>query len=81
MIAQALVSPLEYLRREREAETKHEFYDGVVCEMAGASRNHVEIQGALATEIGIALRRENLSHSPRRYEASRRTAILPIRTR
>lgn len=58
MIAQALVSPLEYLRREREATTRHEYVDGVVCEMAGASRNHVEIQGALATEVGIALRRK-----------------------
>ena len=56
MIAQALVSPLEYLRREREAKTRHEYFDGVVCEMAGASRNHVEIQGTLATEVGIAQR-------------------------
>lgn len=61
MVAQAvlpaLISPLEYLRREREAKTKHEYVEGVVCEMAGAGRNHVEIQGALATEVGIALRR------------------------
>ena len=58
MIAQALVSPVEYLRREREATTRHEYVDGAVCEMAGVSRNHVEIQGALATEVGIALRRK-----------------------
>ena len=52
----ALISPAEYLCREREAKTKHEYLSGTVCEMAGASRNHIEIQAALATEVGIALR-------------------------
>ena len=56
VLAPALVSPLEYLRREREAKRRHEYVDGVVCEMAGASRNHVEIQASLATEFGVALK-------------------------
>ena len=47
MIAQAvlpaLVSPLEYLHREREAKTKHEYVDGIVCEMAGAGRAHTRL--------------------------------------
>ena len=43
MVAQALVSPLEYLRREREAKTRHEYIDGVVCEMSGAARPHTRL--------------------------------------
>ncbi len=60
MVAQAvlpaLISPLEYLRREAGAKSRHEYVAGAVCEMAGASRNHVEIQSSLSTEVGTALR-------------------------
>lgn len=52
-----LVDPSEYLRREAEAATRHEFVAGIVCEMAGASRNHVVIQSNLATELGPLLKR------------------------
>jgi Uma2 family endonuclease len=52
----ALVDPQEYLRREAQTERRSEFVDGVICEMAGASRNHVEIRAALTVEIGSALR-------------------------
>lgn len=44
MIAQAaLISPLEYLRREAQAEKRHEYVDGTVCEMAGASPGHARL--------------------------------------
>lgn len=43
MVAQALISPLEYLRREAAALTKHEYIDGVVCEMSGAARGHTRL--------------------------------------
>ena len=54
-VSSALIAPQEYLRLEREAEFRHEFVAGVLCEMAGASRNHVEIQVALVIEIGKSL--------------------------
>lgn len=60
MVAQAvlpaLISPREYLRREAQAERRHEYIAGIVCEMAGASRNQVELQSALATLAGAELR-------------------------
>ena len=60
MVAQALtpalISPAEYLRREREAETKHEYVADAICEMAGASRNHSALTAALSFEIRTALR-------------------------
>src|ERR1051325_1552816 len=34
------ISPQEYLERERTANTKSEYYDGVIIAMAGASPNH-----------------------------------------
>ena len=47
MAAQAalptLISPLEYLRREAKATTRHEYVDDGVCEMAGASPRHARL--------------------------------------
>ena len=49
----------EYLRRERESETKHEFYDGEIFEMPGGSPRHSKLatnfttQASIATEGGI----------------------------
>ena len=37
---QPLLTPQEYLAREREAATKSEYYAGKVYALAGASRNH-----------------------------------------
>jgi Uma2 family endonuclease len=39
-IPQKRIPPEEYLRRERAAETKSEYDDGVVYAMAGAARRH-----------------------------------------
>jgi len=50
------VTPQEYLERERRAETKSEFYDGVIVAMSGASRQHDRIVGDIFTEINLQLR-------------------------
>jgi Uma2 family endonuclease len=46
-----IISPEEYLERERDASMKHEFVDGVVYMMAGTSRRHnavaLDIRGLL----------------------------------
>jgi Uma2 family endonuclease len=52
-VEQVYVTPEEYLAAEELSETKHEFLDGVVYAMAGASRQHVRITG----NIYHALRR------------------------
>jgi len=45
----------EYLQRERQAETKSEFYDGEVFAMAGATRRHNIIAGNLVRRLSEAL--------------------------
>ena len=34
------LTPTEYLRRERQSDAKHQYFDGEVFAMAGASRAH-----------------------------------------
>ena len=46
----------EYLAFEREAEEKHEFFDGEIIQMAGASREHNLIGLNAATEIRFQLK-------------------------
>lgn len=50
------VSPAEYLAGERESETKHEYIDGEVYAMAGASEAHNLIVGNLVGELRARLR-------------------------
>jgi Uma2 family endonuclease len=45
----------EYLALERSARTKHEFYDGYILGMSGASRNHMRIQSNLIRILGLKL--------------------------
>jgi Uma2 family endonuclease len=42
----------EYLAFERKAETKHEFFQGELFDMAGATFEHTEIKDNLARELG-----------------------------
>jgi len=49
------ITPEEYLRIERAAETKSEYYQGKMFAMAGASRSHSLIAGNLFRELGNRL--------------------------
>lgn len=87
MIAQAfrpaLISPAEYLRREAEAKTRHEFVNGTVCEMAGASRNHGELTSALSFELRTALKGKvcrNLDQDTKVWIASKEIYYYPDAT-
>jgi Uma2 family endonuclease len=48
-----------YLEFERNADERHEFFDGRVIKMAGESLSHSRICINLTTEIGSQLRRKN----------------------
>ena len=50
------MAPEEYLAFEREAEDKHEFWDGEIVAMAGASPEHNAICFNLAASLGVQLR-------------------------
>jgi Uma2 family endonuclease len=50
------LSSQEYLAREREAETKSEYYDGEVFAMASGSREHSLIAANVIAELGPQLR-------------------------
>lgn len=51
-----LLTPSQYLARERAAAFKSEFYHGEMFSMAGASRRHNLIVGNLVRETGNALK-------------------------
>jgi Uma2 family endonuclease len=46
----------EYLRFEKESQQKHEFFEGEIFAMAGASQNRNEIFSNLFCELGIQLK-------------------------
>jgi Uma2 family endonuclease len=50
------ITPEEYLRREKEAETKSEYIDGVIVAMAGGSKEHDAIAFTLVGETYPHLR-------------------------
>lgn len=50
------ITPQEYLRRERKAETKSEYYGGVVVAMAGASKEHNRITANIYGELHSQLK-------------------------
>lgn len=50
------ISPEEYLERERLALEKHEYYQGEVFAMSGASLHHNKIFANLFTDIGFKLK-------------------------
>lgn len=52
-IAAKRYSVEDYLTLERASEIKHEFFDGEIFAMAGASESHNFIVGNLVREIGI----------------------------
>jgi Uma2 family endonuclease len=50
------ITPEEYLRREREAIVKSEYWDGVLVAMAGGTEEHERISGDIYTLLNIRLR-------------------------
>ena len=65
------LSPEEYLAFERRSLTKHEYVEGEVREMTGASRPHVLIAGNIHLHLGNALRDKPFEV----YEADMRVRI------
>lgn len=53
---QPFISEAEYLAGELASEIKHEYIDGEVYAMAGASRNHERISGNVLTQFMLHLR-------------------------
>ncbi len=53
------LSPEEYLTQEEKSLVKHEYINGEVYEMAGASSNHVTISLNIASLLKIYLRGSN----------------------
>ncbi|HEX8072745.1 MAG TPA: Uma2 family endonuclease [Pyrinomonadaceae bacterium] len=49
-------TPAEYLALERQAETRHEYLDGLIYEMAGESLAHSQICINLARELSTRLK-------------------------
>jgi Uma2 family endonuclease len=52
----AFYTPEEYLALERSCETKHEYYNGEIFAMGGASKQHVLIVTNLVVELGSKLK-------------------------
>lgn len=57
------VTRQEYLERERRAETKSEYHDGVIVAMAGANRQHDRIVVSLISNLNNQL--QNAACEPR----------------
>ena len=50
------ISPKEYLEMERASDEKHEYFDGHIYLMSGASLKHAKVAMNLAVEIGSHLK-------------------------
>lgn len=76
----ALVSVEEYLRQERAAECKHEYFNGEVRPVAGASYAHKRICSSLTASIGRYLRGSTscvVGSGQRLYVAAANTFCYP----
>jgi Uma2 family endonuclease len=70
-VPKSLISPQEYLERERRAEYKSEYIAGEVLAMAGASREHNLISTNILVEFVTQLR----GHSCEAYGSDMRVRI------
>jgi Uma2 family endonuclease len=77
--AQPLLTPEQYLERERAAETRSEFYDGVMYGMAGMSLEQSVIAGNLFAAMHSALRGSPCmsASSDLRVRLDQRTYVYP----
>jgi Uma2 family endonuclease len=55
-VPRSLLTPQEYLERERRAETRSEFYRGEVFAMSGATWEHTLIKDNFSREAGLRLK-------------------------
>jgi Uma2 family endonuclease len=62
--AKKIWTPAEYLAAERSSPTRHEFFDGEIFAMAGASFEHNKIVGNLVGELRTALRHRPCDVTP-----------------
>jgi Uma2 family endonuclease len=67
------ITPEEYLRLERQAETKSEYYNGQVFAMSGASPSHVLI----VTNVVAELRTQLKNRPCRVYSTDLRLRVSP----
>ncbi len=51
-----VISLEEFLEWESKQETRHEFLDGIIFNMAGAAYEHIAIVSTTSTELGVQLR-------------------------
>lgn len=51
------ISPEEYLETERAAFEKHEYFDGEIFDMAGASIEHAEISSNIGASLNFRLKK------------------------
>src|SRR5438270_5508780 len=58
------VTPQEYLRLERMSDTKHEYFEGEVVAMAGATLAHNYIVANIIREIGSFLKGKTCRITP-----------------
>jgi Uma2 family endonuclease len=58
------ITPAEYLLAERASEEKHEYYDGQVLAMSGASLKHIRITRNLTLTIGTYLQEKDCEILP-----------------
>jgi Uma2 family endonuclease len=76
---QSLLTPQQYLELERAAETRSEFYDGVMYGTAGTSLEHSIIAGNLFAAMHSALRGSPCmsASSDLRVRLDKRTYVYP----
>jgi Uma2 family endonuclease len=63
-LAQAFITPQEYLERERQADFKSEYWNGEVFAMTGATRAHNQIVSNIIAALGTQLRDKPCSVYP-----------------
>ncbi len=62
-IDERLYTIAEYLDKEDKAETRHEFNNGTIIEMAGGNLSHNLVKGEIFTTISLFVKRANIPHA------------------
>ncbi len=59
MIRKHFITPEEYLEFERASPEKHEYFNGEIFDMAGASLQHVRITSNINISLGGQLKKRH----------------------